>query len=111
MIFVESRAFSRSRAEHLEEEQFRALQDALLREPEAGDRIPGTGGLRKLRWSAEGRGKRGGVRIIYFVLLSRSMILLLLVYTKNERADLTPEQKRILKALVDAEIKGRTGEP
>lgn len=60
MIFVESRAFSRRRAEHLDEEEFRSFQSALVQNPEAGSLIPGTGGLRKLRWSGVGRGKRGG---------------------------------------------------
>ena len=110
MIFVESHAFSRRRTEHLDDEDFRTLQGALLDNPEAGAVIPGTGGLRKLRWSAEGRGKRGGVRIIYFPLLSRSVILLLLLYAKNEQDDLTPEQKRILRWLVKAEIAAKAGE-
>ncbi|HEX2092280.1 MAG TPA: type II toxin-antitoxin system RelE/ParE family toxin [Longimicrobiaceae bacterium] len=110
MIFVESRAFSRRRAEHLDEEDFRALQSALVRNPHAGDQIPGTGGLRKLRWAGVGRGKRGGVRIIYYPLLSRNMIFLLLLYAKNEQENLTPEQKRILQALVEAEIAAQAGE-
>lgn len=109
MIFVETRAFSRRRAEHLDDEDFRALQGALLDNPEMGAVIPGTAGLRKLRWSAEGRGKRGGVRIIYCPLLSRSVILLLLLYAKNEQDNLTPEQKRILRGLVEAEIAAKGG--
>ncbi len=111
MIFVETRVFSRYRAEHLGEEQFRALQGVLVDDPTAGVLIPGTGGLRKLRWSAGGRGKRGGVRIIYFPLLTRSMVLLLLLYPKNEQEDLTPEQKRVLRALVEAEIAARSDDP
>jgi mRNA-degrading endonuclease RelE of RelBE toxin-antitoxin system len=104
MIFIEFRIFSRARAEHLDEEEFRALQNALLQHPEAGALIPGTGGLRKLRWGGGGRGKRGGVRVIYHVLSSRSLLLLLLVYPKNEQDDLSPEQKRILRSLVESEI-------
>lgn len=107
MIFVEFRAFSRGRAEHLDEDEFRALQNALLANPEAGVLIPGTGGLRKLRWAGSGRGKRGGVRIIYYHLLPRDVLLLLLVYPKNEQDDMTPEQKRILRALVASEIEAR----
>jgi mRNA-degrading endonuclease RelE of RelBE toxin-antitoxin system len=103
-IFVETRIFSRQRQDHLSDEQFRTLQSHLLEMPETGARIPGTGGLRKLRWSAEGRGKRGGVRIIYFFVEQRELILLLLVYPKNVQDDLTAEQKRVLKELVRAEL-------
>jgi mRNA-degrading endonuclease RelE of RelBE toxin-antitoxin system len=84
--------------------QFRALQSQLLETPEVGVRIPGTGGLRKLRWSAEGRGKRGGVRVIYFFVEQRALIVLLLLYPKNVQDDLTAEQKRALRELVRAEL-------
>jgi mRNA-degrading endonuclease RelE of RelBE toxin-antitoxin system len=110
MIFVETRVFSRQRREHLEEEQFRALQNHLLEKPDTGARIPGTGGLRKLRWSTEGRGKRGGVRIIYVVVETRKIILLLLLYPKNVQDDLSAEQKRVLRGLVRAELE-QEGEP
>jgi mRNA-degrading endonuclease RelE of RelBE toxin-antitoxin system len=110
MIIVETRVFSRQRREHLEEEQFRALQNHLLTTPNAGARIPGTGGLRKLRWSMEGRGKRGGVRVIYFVVERRDLILLLLLYPKNVQDDLSAEQKGVLKELVRAELEQK-GEP
>ena len=109
MIFVESRAFSRQRAEHLDDAEFRALQAAILENPEAGVSIAGTGGLRKLRWAASGRGRRGGMRVIYFPLLSRSVIFLLLLYPQNAQDDLTPEQKRTLRGLVYAEIAQREG--
>lgn len=107
MVFVEFRAFSRRRAELLDAEEFRALQNSLLENPEAGAVIPGTGGLRKLRWSVAGRGKRGGARVIYYPLLARSVCLMLLLYPKNEQDDLTPEQKRVLRSVVEAEIAAR----
>jgi mRNA-degrading endonuclease RelE of RelBE toxin-antitoxin system len=110
MIFVETRVFSRQRRQHLEEEQFRALQNHLLETPGAGARIRGTGGLRKLRWSTEGRGKRGGIRVIYFVVEVRELILLLLLYPKNVQDDLSAEQKRVLGELVRAELE-QEGEP
>lgn len=100
MIFLETRVFSRWRREYLEEEQFRALQNHLPENPHAGARVPGTGGLRKLRWSTENRGKRGGVRIIHFVVETRELILLLLLYPKNVQDDLSAEQKRMLKEFV-----------
>lgn len=111
MIFIEFRAFSRRRNELLDDESFRALQRVLLENPEAGAEIKGTGGLRKLRWAVEGHGKRGGVRVIYIPLRVRAVILLLLLYQKNEQEDLTTEQKRLLRALVEREITGIKGEP
>jgi mRNA-degrading endonuclease RelE of RelBE toxin-antitoxin system len=110
MIFVESPAFARRREEHLDDEAFRALQAALVDNPEVGDRVPGTRGLRKVRWAGSGRGKRGGVRVIYFALTSRSVIFLLLLYAKNEQEDLTPDQARLLRAVVEVELEARTGE-
>jgi mRNA-degrading endonuclease RelE of RelBE toxin-antitoxin system len=109
MIFIETRAFSRRRAEHLDEDDFRSLQAALLADPAAGALVRGSGGLRKIRWSRAGKGKRGGVRVIYFHVLTRSVILLLLLYPKNEQDDLTPEQKRILRELVQTEIANPAG--
>jgi mRNA-degrading endonuclease RelE of RelBE toxin-antitoxin system len=103
MIFVETRPFSRRRAEQLTDEQFRLLQLSLLSNPQAGELIPGTGGLRKLRWATTGRGKRGGVRIIYYLAVGRDTIFLLFMYPKNEQEDLTPEQKRTLRKIVDSE--------
>jgi hypothetical protein len=111
MIFIELRAFSRRREEFFDDESFRALQTVLLENPEAGAEIKGTGGLRKLRWAIEGHGKRGGMRVIYVPLRVRAVILLLLVYQKNEQEDLTAEQKKILRVLVEREIIGIQGEP
>ena len=104
MIFVEFTSFARRRSEHLDDEAYRALQNALLDNPDAGVRIPGTGGLRKIRWAAEGRGKRGGVRVIYYPIHERNVILMLLLYPKNQQDDLTSEQKRLLAALARAEL-------
>ena len=104
MIFIETSVFSRQRREYLDDEHFRALQNSLLERPTSGDRIRGTGGLRKLRWGAEGRGKRGGVRLVYFYVESRKVILLLLLYPKNVQDDLTPEQVRTLAQIVKREL-------
>ena len=79
------------------------LQLELVRDPEAGHVIPGTGGLRKLRWAASGRGKRGGARIIYFWHPKSQHALMLFAYPKNERSDLTPAQRRTLRKLVETE--------
>ena len=81
------------------------LQVSLLLKPEQGRVIPGGGGLRKMRWSLPGRGKSGGARVIYFWFTALNVIYLLLIYAKNEQADLTPEQVKLLRKTVEAEFK------
>ena len=102
MIFIESPAFERLRGRHLDDDQYRLLQFALYARPDRGDLIQGSGGLRKLRWSEPGRGKRGGLRVIYYWITREDQILMLTVYRKSEMTDLTPSDIRVLKALVDS---------
>jgi mRNA-degrading endonuclease RelE of RelBE toxin-antitoxin system len=73
--------------------------------PEKGTIIRGSGGLRKLRWSIPGKGKSGGVRIIYYWAKPKEIILMLLIYSKKEQDDLSNEQLKILKSLVEKEFK------
>lgn len=84
---------------------YRLLQHALVLDPEYGDVIRGSGGLRKLRWSGSGRGKRGGVRIIYYWAVDAETILLLVIYGKNEKDDLSAQELKLLKRLVEQEFK------
>ena len=105
MRFVETTVFTASVRRHLDDEQYRALQLALLLRPEQGRLIPGGGGLRKLRWGAEGRGKRGGVRTIYYWAVEEHVCFMLYVYAKNEQGDLTPAQVKSLARLVREEFK------
>ena len=100
MEIRESHGFTRQVDATLTPEDYRALQLHLVGRPDAGMVIPGSGGLRKLRWAATGRGKRGGARVIYYCYVEASRTYLLLLYAKNERDDLSPEQKRTLKRLV-----------
>ena len=86
-------------------ESYRLLQLRLVADPKAGDLIRGTGGLRKIRWQGSGRGKRGGVRVIYYWAGSDDVVLMLLMYGKNERDDLSAEQAKILAVLVKEEFK------
>lgn len=72
--------------------------------PEKGKVIRGSGGLRKIRWGISGRGKSGGVRVIYYWIIKKNTILMLLVYPKNEQDDLTSSQLKILKTLVEKEL-------
>lgn len=104
MLIVETPVFTRQVTAALDDEQYRKLQLALVMNPERGVVIRGSGGVRKLRWGAEGRGKRGGVRIIYYYEPRRRVLLMLFLFPKNEQDDLTPEQLRKLRAVVEQEF-------
>jgi len=105
MHFVETPIFTGRLESLLAEEEYRELQNALIKQPEAGAIIRGSGGLRKLRWAAKGRGKSGGVRVIYYWFVSSEKFLMLFIYPKNEQDDLTPEQFQRLKLLVEQELR------
>ena len=107
--FVEAPAFSRYRDDYLDDEGFRMLQLALAANPEEGDLIPGAGGIRKLRWrdSRRGKGKRGGLRIIYYCFLSDEEIWLLTLYGKDEASDLSKGETTQLKRALEAERAAR----
>ena len=81
--FIETRLFTRLVQEYLDDDEYRELQKVLMDNPETGNIIPGSGGLRKVRWRAPGRGKRGGYRVIYYVRLKQGVILMLTMYPKN----------------------------
>ena len=104
MVFVEFPNFTKRVTELLDDEDYRRLQAALIVNPELGDLIRGTGGLRKARWSAEGRGKRGGMRVIYYWLTKRHQLLMLLIYPKSARDDLTANERKLLAKLVEREL-------
>ena len=89
----------------LKDEEYRALQLALLFRPEQGVLIPGSGGLRKIRWVQKGKGKRGGCRIIYYWDKKQETFYMLLAYAKSKQEDLTPTQMKVLTKLVKEELK------
>ena len=99
---VETPTFTRQADKLLSEDERRGLIDFLAEHPMAGDLIPGTGGVRKLRFAASGRGKRGGARVICYYLDEKTPIYMLLVYGKAAKIDLTPDEKRAVSALVAA---------
>jgi hypothetical protein len=103
MIFVETSIFTRQVQDLLTADEYRQLQVTLLYRPDLGAVIPGSGGLRKARWSAKGHGKRGGVRVIYYWAVAFDRILLLLMYPKNEQDDLTPDQLKVLRRIIEEE--------
>lgn len=102
MIFIETPLFSRRVTEALDDDDYAALQMHLSEHPDAGDVIPGSGGIRKIRWSGSGRGKRGGSRSLYFWNCA-GRIYMLYLYLKNERENITSAQLKILKKTVEEE--------
>lgn len=103
MVIIETSVFTRRLPELLSDEEYRKLQTALVNRPDSGALIVGSGGLRKVRWVLKGGGKRGGVRVIYYWAVARQQLLMLLIYPKNERDDLVPEQLKVLRKIVEEE--------
>lgn len=108
-VFVELPAFERHRAEYLDDAAFSELQQVLMRNPEAGEVIEGTGGLRKMRFAdaRRGKGKRGGLRVIYYWWRAGPQFWLYTLYDKDEMADLTLQQRKVLKAMLKLELESR----
>lgn len=101
MLFIETPVFTRQVLELLSDEEYAEFQQFLMEHPEAGDVIEGTGGLRKVRWKQGGKGKRGGVRVIYYFVDEADQLRMLLMYRKGLQDDLTPDQRRQLKSIKD----------
>ena len=105
MLIVETAVFTRRIKALISDEQYRLLQLQLVAQPDVGKVIPQSGGLRKLRWSLSGQGKRGGIRVVYYWAASRATILMLFVYAKNEQDDLTRQQLRTLRKIIEEEYR------
>ena len=105
---AETPTFSRQADKIFSQDERRELIDFLARNPLAGDEIPGTGGVRKLRFAASGRGKRGGARVIYYYGDEAMPIYALLAYAKARKIDLTPNERRTVSALAAALKTART---
>ena len=103
MKFVETSVFTRRVQKHLDDDSYRLLQHTLMLHPEMGNLIQGSGGLRKIRWRSKGKGKSGGVRVIYYWARKQDVMLMVLIYGKNEQDDLTPKQRAVLKKLIQEE--------
>jgi mRNA-degrading endonuclease RelE of RelBE toxin-antitoxin system len=108
-VFIEMPAFARLRPDYLDDDGYRSLQDAMMQNPEAGDVIEGTGGLRKLRHGdpRRSKGKRGGLRVIYYWWDSGSQFWMYTLYDKGEMDDLSAQQRRALKDFLKAELDER----
>lgn len=109
MEFIEAPSFTRYQPEYLSDDEYRRLQALLAADPERGDLMPGKGGFRKLRWTdpKRGKGRRGGLRIIYYFFLADQQIWLMTLYDKGEAADLTAKGKRMLKDAIHMELQAR----
>ena len=107
--FVEAPAFMRFRDDYLDDDGFAELQRYLASNPEAGDMVPGAGGIRKLRWNdpRRGKGRRGGLRVVYYCFLSEQEIWLLTLYDKDEAADLTKDERDHLRLALEMERAAR----
>ena len=101
--FVETRLFTRLVLEFLSEDEYRRVQAHLIRNPDAGSVVRGSGGVRKLRWPAPGRGKRGGYRLIYFVKRDDGVIWMLTIYPKNVREVISPKLLKQIRQEIEDE--------
>ncbi len=100
MEFIETPTFTRMVTELLSDDEYRALQNTLVENPERGDIIKGGGGIRKLRHAVQGRGKSGGVRVIYYWVKDDHQIFMLVVYPKTKKDNLTDRETAILREYV-----------
>ena len=105
MQFIETSIFTRQVTALLSDDEYTQLQIALSAQPDMGAIIPRSGGLRKIRWSMFGRGKRSGVHAIYYWIIAEDQILMFFMYPKNEKDDLRPQQLKVLREIVDKEFK------
>ena len=100
MVFIETPTFTRLVLALLDDDEYRELQNDMMQAPERGDIIPGGGGIRKLRYGVQGRGKSGGVRVIYYWIKDKHQIYMLVVYPKSVKDNLTDKETALLRDLV-----------
>jgi len=103
MVIVETSVFTRQVQKLLRHEAYRDLQNTLVKRPDMGAIIVGSGGIRKVRWAGASRGKSGGFRVIYYWAAAENRILMLMIYPKSEKDDLTRDQIRILRRIIKEE--------
>jgi len=102
LTFVETKLFTGLVGGYLSDDQYAALQLSIAANPEAGEIVRGSGGVRKLRWSGSGRGKRGGIRVIYYLRTTRGEVWMLTVYAKNEADSIPAHVLKRIKEEIDA---------
>ena len=101
--FIETKLFTQLVQEYLSDGEYAELQKALLLNPEAGSVISGSGGVRKIRWRAQGRGKRGGYRVIYFVKMTAQTFWMLTIYPKNVRDNIPAQVLKQIRREIENE--------
>lgn len=104
MEFLETPVFTKLISKLISEEEYHLLQLQLSVRPESGDLIRGSGGIRKVRWAGSGRGKRGGIRVIYYFINEEDQIYMLYAYPKRKKDDLSTDQIKQLKTLVEKKL-------
>jgi len=105
MEIIETSVFTKRILEIMDDDEYKLLQQILVDRPDLGVLIPGSGGLRKIRWRVPGSGKRGGARVIYYWAVQARTILMLFAFRKNEVSDLTPKQIQTLRKIVEEEYR------
>ena len=108
MVIVETSVFTRQLQSLLSDDEYPRLQLQLSVQPELAPVIVGSGGLRKARWSVGARGKRGGLRVIYYWASEHERLLMLLIDSKSRQDDLTPDQLKVLRQLIEGEYPCKT---
>lgn len=104
MVFIETPVFTRQITRLLPDDEYRELQQEMIFNPAAGSIIKHSGGLRKIRWRTAARGKRGGIRVIYYWYVSGNQIYMLLAYGKGEKDDLTAKELKIIRKIVQESL-------
>ncbi len=100
MVIIETRTFTKRIEKMMKDDEYRLLQEALIKKPDIGAILKGSGGLRKARWKLEGKGKSGGIRIIYYWVSANDQIVMMYVYEKSKQENLTPKQITLLSEAV-----------
>lgn len=104
MIIKETSIFTKIILDLISDDSYRQLQKELIKNPETGKIIKGSGGIRKVRWTTQDKGKRGGIRVIYYWITAEDELYMLYAYPKSKQEDLTSEQLSVLKTVVEEEL-------
>lgn len=110
MVLIETPVFTSQIVDALSDDEYSAFQAFLVAHPDSGAVISGSGGLRKIRWSLPGRGKRGGMRVIYYHLTQEGQIWLLYLYAKNRQSNLSHAQLKLLRELMEENTQSTTAQ-